>query len=240
MLAESSGSPPGLTNLAEAAGPLRVGCGSSYLVLQMSATVGIIDAREHAQVVRDTWSRRQGIAAGEGQINRGFGADLDLDGEATIQRGVKCLLTRAAGCRRRGVWTFQEALSDVQEEAEAAQQGKGVKRLRIGINTLDGILGDLWPGLDAVAARSGHGKTVLGMEIAEAVREQIEPGKHVQVYSLEMPNRDLVLRMYQSRTGISADSIRSGRVNETADSLMRVRAICSTCHSTSSTTPRCR
>lgn len=198
--------------------------GIAYLVDLLSSTVAIINAREYAHVIRDAWLRRQAIEAGEMLVNDAFGLDPAVDAEAVLQGGIESLLTLAATCRRRGARTFSQALDDVLDEAEAAQRGEGAKPLNTGIRTLDAIWGGLWPGLDVLAARSGHGKTVLGMQIAEAACEQVQDGEHVQVYSLEMPTRDLVLRMYQSRTGVSADSIRTGRIQETADRLVRARS----------------
>lgn len=207
----------------ENSGVLNEVGGTAYLAQLLSAMVGINNARDYAYVIRDTWLRRQAISAGEALVNNAFGADPEFDAEDVLQAGMDSLLTLAAGCRRRGSRTFAQALDDVLDEAEATRKGEGQRRLNTGIRTLDAIWGGLWPGLDVLAARSGHGKTVLGMQIAEAACEQLQPGETVQVYSLEMPTRDLVLRMYQARTGVSADSVRAGRIEETADRLLRAR-----------------
>lgn len=197
--------------------------GIAYLSQLLSSMVGIINAGEYGHTIHDTWLRRQLIDIGEGIVNNAFGADPDQDGEGVARSSIEDLLDLAQSFAWSRGQSFAQALDGVLDAADAAHRGEGKKGLLTGISTLDDIWGGLWPGFDVVGARSSHGKTVLGMQIAEGVAERLQDGR-VQVFSLEMPNADLALRMLQSRTGVSADTIRSGKIGSVAGRLAQARA----------------
>lgn len=208
----------------ENAGILNDVGGTPYLAELLGCMVGILIVADYAEVIIDAWMRRQLIEAGETMVNLAFGVDPDMDGAKIVTNGVESLLVLAQSVRSGRGRSFVQAIDDVLEAADAAYKGTGAKGLMTGIQTLDAIWGGLWPGLDVVGARSSHGKTILGMQIAEGVCERLPEGSRVQVFSLEMPNADLALRMFQSRTGVGADTIRTGKIGSVVNQLLAARA----------------
>jgi replicative DNA helicase len=81
-----------------------------------------------------------------------------------------------------------------------------------GIANLDGKIGGWMPGeLVILAARTGIGKTALGMQIASHLGHEQRP---VLFVSLEMKDRELVGRLLCGAAGMNGRRIRSGRYDE--------------------------
>ena len=207
----------------EHAGVLDEVGGTAYLAQLLTAMVGIINAGEYGRVIHDAWLRRQVIDIGEQAVNQAFGGDPDgPDGEGVVSASMERLL--ALGEERLGEESdgIAGALQDVLDDADAAYRGETAGAgLVTGIGSLDALWAGLWPGaLDILGARSEHGKTALGMQIARAVAAELAreaaargtPPEHVGVFSLEMPKRDLMLRMLAAEAGVPADDIRWGRI----------------------------
>lgn len=189
----------------------------------LASMVAIVTVPEYALVIRECAARNALINLGENLVTDAFEMSSDLSAEAITLDGVERILEIARGFATGRGQSFAQAIDAVLADADAAYKGTGKKGLMTGIATLDDIWGGLWPGLDVLGARSSHGKTILGMQIAEGVAERLDEGV-VQFFSLEMPNADLALRMLQSRTGVSADSIRSGKIGSVAQQLLRARS----------------
>ena len=218
--------------------------GAPYLAQLLTAMVGIINAGEYGRAIHDAWLRRQLIEFGETVVNNAFGADTEHAGANQVTAAMEVLL-RLGEHGGRDPGEFGAALDAVLEAADAAQRGTGAGGLQSGIGALDKIWRGMFPGtLDILGGRSEHGKTALGMQIAENVARQLlaaaqtaqataraegrepPPGcEHVQVFSLEMSREDLAVRMLASATGIAADDIRSGAIaGQRAERLVRARA----------------
>lgn len=81
-----------------------------------------------------------------------------------------------------------------------------------GLQRVDALMGAIQPGeLLIVAARPGRGKTSLGMQVALYAAES---GKSVLFVSLEMKDRELVLRVLCSRAGIDSKQFRSAAIEK--------------------------
>jgi replicative DNA helicase len=213
--------------------------GTVYLAQLLTAMVGIINAGEYARAIRDAWLRRELIDAGEEAVNAGFGADPDMDGEAAVAATMDRLLAMGEHTRAADTGDFGAALDTALDAADAAHRGVALPGLLTGIPGLDAKWCGLFAGaLDILAARSEHGKTALGMQIAENIARKLLADalarvaaghaldqEHVQVFSLEMSRADLAVRMLASQTGIQADDIRSGQIGGgRASALLRARA----------------
>ena len=206
--------------------------GIAYLGQLLSAMVGIINAGEYGRAVHDTWVRRQVIDIGETMVNAAFGTEPDVDGAAVVTQAVEALLGLGEQTLLPEKTEFSATLDAILGAADAAQRGEGPRGLYTGIGSLDRAWRGLWGGsLDILGARSEHGKTALGMQIAQSVAARLRdesadsrsPGQ-VQIFSLEMPARDLGIRMLAAETGVPSDDIRCGNltVPQAAD-LVRAR-----------------
>ena len=96
---------------------------------------------------------------------------------------------------------------------ELYHSGDSLSGLSTGYKDLDHLTSGLQPAdLVIVAGRPSMGKTVLGMNIAEHVA--IASEKPVLVFSLEMPNEAIAMRMLSSLGRIDQHRLRTGKLKD--------------------------
>lgn len=203
----------------ENTGSLEEVGGTGYLVQLLSAMVGIINAGDYARVIYDAYLRREVISIGEDVVNDAFGVRAGTDAEQVITDAVQKLLAVGSASTKSQATTFGEAVGTAVARAGAAAKGEGNSgALTCGIPSVDEIWGGLWPGEQYyIVARSRTGKTPFMMQVVRHVARQLleqGEGEHVQVFSLEMPADGIATGSISALTGISADDIRRGRIND--------------------------
>lgn len=118
-------------------------------------------------------------------------------GEEAIQRGFQPLAQ-----------IFSETVADLEERPD-----KGLVGLPTGFTDLDERTRGLHPGnLVIIAGRPGMGKTSLALNIAH--HAAVNEGKAVGLFSLEMSQQELALRLLSSASEISFGSLRSGHMSQ--------------------------
>lgn len=209
--------------------------GTAYLAQLLSAMVGIINAGEYGRAIHDAWLRRELIDLSEAVTSRAYGvvdAETEVDGDGLVTWTMDQLLGLGERTQSADHGDFGAALDEVLDAANAAHRDGRPTGLMTGIGALDKMWQGLFPGaLDIIGARSEHGKTALGMQIAESIARKLRDAEagtaateHVQIFSLEMSRSDLAVRMLAAQTGISADDIRSGVIGgQRAEDLLRAR-----------------
>jgi len=105
-----------------------------------------------------------------------------------------------------------DVMIDVRRQIEGWRNGETVDGYKTGFIDLDKIM-QLTPGeLTLIAARPSMGKTSIAMQIAENVA-RAQPDKTVIIFSAEMSEESLGLRMAASLAGVNTHRVR----NRTAD-----------------------
>lgn len=108
--------------------------------------------------------------------------------------------------------TLSEAVSAAYDHADKASRSE-INFVKTGYTDLDKILGGgmTAPDLLVVAARPGQGKTALLVSIAKNVAAS---GKRVIIFSLEMENKQIAMRLLAQESGVSYDKQKSGGMSE--------------------------
>lgn len=90
--------------------------------------------------------------------------------------------------------------------------GMGIERYcPTGISELDDLLLGLFGGqLIVIGSRPGIGKSAIVLQIAKKIALE----KKVLLFSLEMPKTQIVRRMLTTETGVNANKMRAGNLNE--------------------------
>jgi replicative DNA helicase len=210
-----------LKNELENSGVLAAVGGTPYLARLLGSMVAINLARDYGWTIHDAWIRRQVIKAGETVVNAGFGVDPNVSGEDAARLGIEQFIEISRSFKTGKRSSLADAVDATLSDADAAYKNEGRRGLTTGIGSLDAIWGGLWPGLDIIGGRASHGKTAFGMQIIEAVCGQLAEGESVQFFSLDMPAKDIVLRMMTTRTGASAETIRMGKIGSIAYQLIQ-------------------
>ena len=108
--------------------------------------------------------------------------------------------------------TLACAISEAYDHTDAAANGK-IKTVPTGFPDLDYLLGGglMTPDFMVVAGRPGAGKTALMVSIAKRIAEA---GRKAVIFSLEMTNKQIAMRLISMESGISFGSQKSGRLKD--------------------------
>lgn len=129
----------------------------------------------------------------------------------------------AAGGAAPGPATLREAVDGAIKHIAAAYRRGEAAGVTTGIRDLDDHIGRLQPGeLIVLAGRPAMGKTALAlnMAFAAATRPWVDddgeerPPRPVLYFSLEMSEEQLAERIISERSGLPAERLRRGRIDE--------------------------
>lgn len=139
------------------------------------------------------------------------GAIESLSGEGQVDTIVPELM-RALSISNRGDKSqgryIADVMADLRQDIEKWQRGEGEAGLSTGFVDLDRIVRLMPAELFLLAARPSMGKTALAMQIAENVaRAHLD--KTVVIFSAEMTDKSLSLRMAASTASVNAHRISS-------------------------------
>ncbi len=170
--------------------------------------LGRLDA--YVEIVKERSVRRRLIEAC-GDITRHC-LDGGLEAQEALGRAEQAILGLGEEAVQRGFISlgqvFQDTLADIEERPD-----RGFIGVPTGFVDLDNMTRGLNPGnLIVIAGRPGMGKTSLALNIAEhvAIREH----KPVGVFSLEMSQMELALRVLSSEVDIPFGPLRSGHLSQ--------------------------
>lgn len=177
-------------------GSLAAAGGAAYLAELYDALALSTNAAEYAEIVRGHALSRQLYRYGAGIMREVAGREpraLLEDAEQQLFRIAERSLSEAPV-------PIGEATDPVAAEAERLREDFG--GIRSGLDTLDALMGGLRRSdLILLGARPGEGKTSLALNITLAAALQ---GKRVLVFSLEMPVRQIAIRLLFSHARVDA------------------------------------
>jgi replicative DNA helicase len=110
--------------------------------------------------------------------------------------------------------TMNQALNSALDKIEEAQaRGGSITGLSTGFADLDKLTSGLQPAdMIVIAGRPSCGKTTIGMNIADHVAQT--SGKHVMVFSLEMPEDQLTRRLLASNGMVNMTKINNADLDD--------------------------
>lgn len=187
-----------------------VGFDFSYLSqLQTRILPESIEAlREYADSINRYADKRDTMLRLHGALEA-----LNSDGEVDqiVPELMRTLAVNSRGSKSQGRF-IEDVMIDLLQDIEKWEAGEGQSGLLTGFIDLDKIV-RLVPGeLMLMAARPSMGKTALAMQIAENVARS-HSDKTVMVFSAEMTDKSISLRMASSKAGVNSHRISS----QTAD-----------------------
>jgi len=180
--------------------------GAAYVTRLFEAVPSALHAEQYAKTVREDAERRRLIRAAEEIAKAAYNEGLDV--EEMQHRAESAVL----GTRRNGsrTVTASEMFNALYEEiAEWQRNPSDMRGLPTGLDALDKMLGGLEPGLYLMAARPSMGKTAVALQIASNVARA---GRKVVIFTLEMGERQLALRLACSEAGVVLDRVKRGVV----------------------------
>jgi len=193
-------------------GKLETCGGAAYLSHLISIVPTSLDIENYAQIVYRLSLMRHLINAA-GQIEAiGYAADPDVD--ASLSKAEDVLFRLRHGQSPRDFVHVRQVLDKYFESApgptaEAEGYRGPIPQALSGFIGLDEFLGGFQPSdLIIIAGRTSLGKTSLALSIAR--NAAVEQGACVALFSLEMAQEPLVLRLLANESGINSRRVRLG------------------------------
>ncbi len=182
--------------------------GGPFAVTQMTNRVAsAANIEYHSHLIKQAWIKREMIRLCAEAMQEAFEPTTDcFDSMRKSQSVIDHIMLQMDGKRMR-------SLADLAFETKQEIISRSGNHEQIGLSTgfvdLDyASLGLMKSDLIVVAARPGMGKTAFAMQIAKKVGE--DKTKKVAVFSLEMRDRQLVLRIIAGATEINSMSMMRG------------------------------
>lgn len=182
-------------------------CGGITYLAQLSSAILGENIVDHAKIVKEKSERRQFIQAAMNMIEGSYEKPLE-----EVAATVESTLDKVADKNKDGYIVpiadaLQSAITSIEDKFKSGGRilGKstGFKQLD---NTLQGLqMGDFL----VVAARPSMGKTAFALNIGQAAAAQ----GNVAIFSLEMPQEQLINRLLSARCLIPFNTIKTGKLS---------------------------
>jgi len=164
----------------------------------------------YAEIVKERSIRRRLIEASHRIVRDCL--DGGLEAQEALGRAEQAILGLGEEAIRRGFETLGDIFADTLEELEE-RHGSALLGVPTGFVDLDRMTHGLHKGnLIVVAGRPGMGKTSLALNIAQYVALHEKGG--VGVFSLEMSQQELALRILCSEAKIPFARLRAGHLSK--------------------------
>jgi replicative DNA helicase len=185
--------------------------GAVYLYDLQAKIVETENTELYAQIVQEKWLRRQLVRASQ-QINT-LAHDQERELNDVLSQAQEEVFRLSHADARRGSVLIAPLVREVLKEVEDSY---GNEHKILGVSTgffdIDVMTSGLQPGdLSIIAARPSMGKSTLVLNIAQNIARNNLP---VLIFSLEMPARQVVMRMLAAEAGIDFSRLRTGRLTE--------------------------
>lgn len=193
--------------------------GNTYLMQLVDAVVSAANIGAYAEIVHEAAMRRRLITVSSEIGQRSFRPDGQTAYDVLEYAEKELFAIADAGERtKRGFREISDLLTESFDEiSDLYENGGDVTGLSTGFKDLDEITSGLHKGdLVIVAGRPSMGKTTFAMNLAENVAMQDHNGerKAVAVFSMEMPGKQLSMRMLSSVGRIDQTRVRTGKLED--------------------------
>lgn len=184
--------------------------GMTYLTELTTVVPMAANIVKYAQIVKDTYIKRQMISAAATMGELAFDEGTPL--ESILDRAEQAVYSLSQKNIKKSFVPIKEALAESFDRLDELQKlAGGLRGVPTGFADLDDVLVGLQESnLLILAARPGVGKTAFSMNIAQyaAVEKKIPVG----IFSLEMSSLELVDRMLVGQAQIDAWKMKTGNL----------------------------
>ncbi len=188
--------------------------GGAYLTMLANETPGTANVLGYAGIVRERSILRQLIEVGTQIADEALGATGRKSKELLEEAEKRIYAIADQGIHRQSSYvSVQQVMAEAMDLLNELQENDGdLTGVPTGFAELDQRTAGLQPtDLIIVAARPSMGKTTLAMNIAE--RASIRYKVPVAVFSMEMSDTQLVMRLFSSLGQIGQEKLRTGKLD---------------------------
>ena len=198
-----------LSDELERAGQLAEIGGSAYLTSLINQVPTSLNAEAYGKIVEENSIRRKMIHAANQIASLAYKGDKI---DTVMGEAEKAVFGVSERRTKHDVQPIRTVLSNFYDRvADLAQRPGDFHGVPTGFTDLDKLLNGLQPSdLLIVAGRPGQGKTGFLLTIAK--NAGLTYKKRVAIFSLEMSNEQVVQRLIAQETGISSQSLSTGKL----------------------------
>ena len=207
-----------LGNELEAAGRLQELGGTAYLISLINQAPNSLNAGAYAAIVHGCFLRRRMINAANKIAEIAYDPATPLD--KGISQATHELSVAVAVQNNPRTHNIEDSLRRVDAKIEERGKLSVLPGIPTGLIDLDRLLGGGAQDSDLllIAGRPGDGKTSLLLQILlnsayYKIKDRVYK-KRVVIFSLEMPEEQLVLRLISQISGINFQDLHSGKIPE--------------------------
>lgn len=186
--------------------------GSAYLNELVSSVVSSANVEAHAQIVAEKYMLRSLITTMSQNVQKCF--DNREDAFGLIDEIERDIFKVSEARLKKAVVPLQQALVKTMEVLERIHGSKGgVTGVPTGFTDLDSMTGGLQKSdMIIIAARPSVGKTAFALSIAR--NSAVKYGVPTAIYSLEMSQQQLLIRLLAAEARVDAHALRTGTLPE--------------------------
>jgi replicative DNA helicase len=190
---------------------LRIG-GAPYLHTLLASVPIAANAGWYAEIVREKAILRRLVDASTRINQMSYAAEGDVD--LIVDRAQAEVYAVTERRSAEDYKPLSELMQPTLDEMEAIEsRGAGLSGVPTGFADLDELTNGLHPGqMIIVAARPGCGKSTLALDLARSA--SIKNGLTSVIFSLEMSQLEITMRLLSAEASIPLSHIRGGRMSE--------------------------
>lgn len=175
--------------------------GIQYLMELLGEAQNVKNIEAYAKTLAEKWRLREAITIGHNLAAEGYTTD---EPEKLLQRVESSLQTLSSTQSHSNMATFGKVLLATFADYNRLKTTGVLPGMRTGFRAVDAITGGFHKGdLTVLAARPGMGKTAFALQLATNIKNTI-------VFSLEMPAKQLVMRVMCGEAKVSVTRARNG------------------------------
>ena len=200
---------------------LEVVGGPHYISELTSRIASSANIEFHARIIVQKHIQRELIRSSSNIVKQAYDDSADVFG--LLDLAEKELFNISEGTIKKDYEKMSSLLQQAIEQIEKAKNNTdGISGVPTGFNDLDKLTAG-WQRSDLIiiAARPGMGKTAFVLSMARNIA--VDYHLPVAVFSLEMSAVQLVNRLIASESGISAEKLRKGTLNESEYEILHNR-----------------
>ena len=188
--------------------------GASYLALLVSLVPTAANVRTHARIVREKSILHQAQKAAHGILHKIDDEQKPAKAQDVLEFAEQSIYNIGRSVSGGTLKAMQDIVGPAFTIIEKRYEDKGaITGVPTGFVDLDEKLSGLQPSdLILIAARPSMGKTAFALNIA--AHAALNCGKYVALFSLEMSEEQLTLRLMSSEARVDAHHIRTGNLHE--------------------------
>lgn len=201
-----------VTNELKRSGELERAGGAFFVTQLTNRVASSANVEYHARIIIQKYIQRELIHISSDIIREAFEDTTDVFD--LLDKAERNLFTVSDSNLRRTSEDMPTLIKQAIDEIEAAKnQGHQLRGVQSGFTALDRITSG-WQRSDLIilASRPGMGKTAFALSMARNIA--VEFRRPVAIFSLEMSSLQLVTRLISAESGLPAEKLRQGNLED--------------------------